>query len=175
MLILNFESCGAADTMFPQLWLLFSSKWNANSSNCIWNIQSWRWRAAHHCHSIGCQQLLRSHGGEVGNVGHSVDQGHQWNGNVDGARQVPIDKKNTHVSQEWQIRQQCVYLTVYWILWNTIEMCNAICYILAWLHNLLCDIVEEIPATVGKWGLEEGQSYLSHWRVLTEFKRYVGS
>lgn len=34
--------------------------------------------------------------------------------------------------------------------------------VLAWLHDLLCDIVEEIPAAVGKGGLKESQRYLSH-------------
>lgn len=46
-------------------------------------------KAAHHCDSIGGQQLLRRHGGEVGDVGQGVDQGHQWDGNVDGTRKVP--------------------------------------------------------------------------------------
>lgn len=46
--------------------------------------------------------------------------------------------------------------------------------VLAWLHNLLCDIVEEIPAAVGKGGLEEGQCYLSHGGILTEFKGLTG-
>lgn len=35
-----------------------------------------------------------------------------------------------------------------------------VCVLLSWLHDLLCDIVEEIPAAVGKRRLEEGQSYL---------------
>lgn len=46
--------------------------------------------------------------------------------------------------------------------------------ILAWLNDLLSDIVEEIPATIGKRGLKEGQRYLSHRGVLTEFKGHTG-
>lgn len=59
-----------------------------------------RRRAAHHCHSVGGQQLLGGHGGEVGNVGQSVDKGHQWDGNVDGTGQVP-DKNNGNNSKSW--------------------------------------------------------------------------
>lgn len=46
-------------------------------------------RAAHHRYSIGGQQLLWGHGGEVGDVRQGVDEGHQWDRNVDGARKVP--------------------------------------------------------------------------------------
>lgn len=37
-----------------------------------------------------------------------------------------------------------------------------VCAVLAWLHDLLCDVVEEIPAAVGEGGLKEGQRYLTH-------------
>lgn len=43
----------------------------------------------HYSHSIGWQQLLGRHGGEVRNVGERVHKGHQWNGDVDGTRQIP--------------------------------------------------------------------------------------
>lgn len=46
-------------------------------------------RAAHHRYGIGGQQLLWGHGGEVGDVRQGVDQGHQWDRNVDGTRKVP--------------------------------------------------------------------------------------
>lgn len=69
-------------------------------------------KAAHHCHSVGGQQLLRGHGGEVGNVGHRVDKRHQWDGNVDGTGQVPKnnnisngDKSNFARSSKLEIRQ----------------------------------------------------------------------
>lgn len=62
---------------------------NISKIDCYKTQIPWSWRAAHHCHSIGGQQLLGCHGGEVGNVGHSVDEGHQGDGNVDGSRQVP--------------------------------------------------------------------------------------
>lgn len=55
------------------------------------------WSTAHHCHSIGGQQLFWGHGGEVGNVGQGIDQGYEGDGYVDGSRQVSvkIDKKIT--------------------------------------------------------------------------------
>lgn len=53
----------------------------------------------HDSHSIGSQQLLRGHGGEVGDVGERVNTGHQWNGDVNGTREVPdeaIDRRHMH-------------------------------------------------------------------------------
>ena len=49
-----------------------------------------------------------------------------------------------------------------------------VCAILAWLHDFLRDIIEEIPAAVGEGGLKKGQRYLSHWWVLAEFKGCAG-
>lgn len=46
-------------------------------------------KAAHHCYSVGVQQLLRGHRGEVGDVGQGVDEGHQWDRDVDGPGKVP--------------------------------------------------------------------------------------
>lgn len=35
-----------------------------------------------------------------------------------------------------------------------------------WVHQLLCDVVEEVPASIGEGPLEEGQSYKAHVIVL---------
>lgn len=43
----------------------------------------------HHGDSVGRQQLLGGHGGEVGDVGKSVHQRDQRNGDVNCTRQVP--------------------------------------------------------------------------------------
>ena len=40
----------------------------------------------HHRHGIGGQQLLGGHGGEVGDVGEGVHEGHQGDGDEDGTR-----------------------------------------------------------------------------------------
>lgn len=48
-----------------------------------------RFKATHHGNGIGGQQLLGSHGRDVGNVGEDVDEGHQGDGDEDGARKVP--------------------------------------------------------------------------------------
>lgn len=40
----------------------------------------------HHSHRIGGEQLLGGHGCEVGDVGEGVHEGHQWDGDEDGAR-----------------------------------------------------------------------------------------
>ena len=46
--------------------------------------------------------------------------------------------------------------------------------ILAWLHHLLRDVVEEVPAAEGEGGLEESQRHLTHRRLLQELKRHAG-
>ena len=38
------------------------------------------------------------------------------------------------------------------------------------VNQLFCDIVEEIPAPIGKRALQEGQRHESHIRGLEEFK-----
>lgn len=48
-----------------------------------------RSEVTHHSHSIRIQQLLRGHGGEVCNVGESIDKRHQGNGNVNCSWKVP--------------------------------------------------------------------------------------
>lgn len=40
-------------------------------------------------HSIGGQQLIRRHGGEVGDIGERVYKGHQRNGDVNCTWKVP--------------------------------------------------------------------------------------
>lgn len=45
--------------------------------------------------------------------------------------------------------------------------------VLAWLHHLLCHVIEEVPAAVGKGGLEEGQGDLPHRGVLLEFEGHA--
>lgn len=69
-----------------------------------------------------------------------------------------------------------LYHSVYSRLFENLYGCEILSVhpILAWLHDLFCDIVEEIPATVGEGGLKKGQRYLSHWRLLTEFKGHTG-
>lgn len=47
----------------------------------------------HHSDSIRLQQLLRGHGGEVCNVGESIDERHQGDGNVNCTWKIP---KKTH-------------------------------------------------------------------------------
>lgn len=44
---------------------------------------------------------------------------------------------------------------------------------LAWLHHLLCNVVEEVPPAEGKRGLQEGQRDLPHRRVSDELERCV--
>lgn len=48
-----------------------------------------RFEATHHGNGVGGQQLLGSHGRDVGDVGEDVDEGHQGDGDEDGARKVP--------------------------------------------------------------------------------------
>lgn len=50
----------------------------------------------HHSHSIRLQQLLRGHGGEVGNVGESIDERHKGDGDVDCTWKVPSKVTITH-------------------------------------------------------------------------------
>lgn len=48
-----------------------------------------RFKATHHGNGVGGQQLLGTHGCDVGDVGEDVDEGHQGDGDEDGARKVP--------------------------------------------------------------------------------------
>lgn len=48
-----------------------------------------RHRATHHSDGVGGQQLLGTHGRDVGDVGEDVDEGHQGDGDEDGARKIP--------------------------------------------------------------------------------------
>ena len=43
----------------------------------------------HHGHGVGGQQLLGTHGGDVGDVSKHVDEGDQGDGDEDGPGQVP--------------------------------------------------------------------------------------
>lgn len=43
----------------------------------------------HHGNGVGGQQLLGTHGRDVGDVGEDVDEGHQGDGDEDGPRKVP--------------------------------------------------------------------------------------
>lgn len=116
--------------------------------------------ASHHCYSVGGEQLLWSHGGEVGDVGHGVHQGHQWDGDVDGKRQVPDGtKKKNHSTGAKKLRR---------------APCCISAIVLAWFHDFLRDVIEEVPATVSEGSLQEGQSYLSKRRILAEFKGHAG-
>lgn len=53
---------------------------------------------SHHSHSVGRQQLLGAHGCDVGDVGKNINKSDQWDGDVDGTRQIPERRKseNTH-------------------------------------------------------------------------------
>lgn len=42
--------------------------------------------ATHDGHGVGREQLLRRHGGEVGDVGERIHEGDQRDGDVDGTR-----------------------------------------------------------------------------------------
>lgn len=43
----------------------------------------------HHGNGIGGQQLLRTHGRDIGDVGEDIDEGHQGDGDEDGTWEVP--------------------------------------------------------------------------------------
>ena len=46
-------------------------------------------RFTHHGNGVGGQQLLGTHGRDVGDIGKDVDKGHQGDGDENGARKVP--------------------------------------------------------------------------------------
>lgn len=45
--------------------------------------------ATHYSNSVGGQQLLRTHGGDVSDVGKHVHERHQGDGDEDGTRKIP--------------------------------------------------------------------------------------
>ena len=52
-------------------------------------------RATHHGNGVGGEQLLGTHGRDVGDVGEDVHEGDEGDGDEDGTREVPGDgKKN---------------------------------------------------------------------------------
>lgn len=112
--------------------------------------------AAHHGYGVGAQQLLRAHGGEVGDVGQGVDERHQWDGNVDGPGKVPAGGTRRFLNA------------------TQTESLGWTRHLLARLHHLLRHVVEEVPAAVGKRGLKEGQRHLSHRWFLEELEGHAG-
>ena len=57
-------------------------------------------RATHHGNGVRGEQLLGTHGRDVGDVGEDVHEGDEGDGDKDGTRKVPGDgekKKNSNV------------------------------------------------------------------------------
>lgn len=89
-------------------------------------------------------------------------------GNIEGVHFVPHYRCKCHLYHYTTV-------SIVQVIWKPVGMWILCVHaVLAWLHDLFCDIVEEIPATVGEGGLKKGQRYLSHWRLLTEFKGHTG-
>lgn len=109
-------------------------------------------KRAHHCDGVGGQQLLRGHGGEVGDVGQGVDQGHQGDGDVDGPGKVPAGGATRWLCQSAFLELRCIRpASLGDILeWVAKAGRNWADDALARLHHLLRHVVEEVPAAVGK-------------------------
>lgn len=54
-------------------------------------------RATHHGNGVRGEKLLGTHGRDVGDVGEDVDEGHEGDGDENGARKVPGDDRNWDV------------------------------------------------------------------------------
>lgn len=55
--------------------------------------------ATHHSNGIWGEQLLRTHGRDIGDVGEDVNEGHERNGDEDGTRKVPVRRHN---AKDWK-------------------------------------------------------------------------
>lgn len=62
--------------------------------------------ATHHSNSIWGKQLLRTHGCDIGDVGEDVNEGHDRDGDEDGARKVPEDNTAQYFTYELREKQK---------------------------------------------------------------------
>lgn len=65
---------------------------------CVWACVS-QSRDTHHGNGVRGEQLLGTHGRDVGDVGKDVHEGHKGNGDEDGPRKVPGDDASSDVKE----------------------------------------------------------------------------
>lgn len=103
----------------------------------------------HHGHSVGAQKLLWAQCCGIGHVGKHIDKCDHRDGDEDGTRQIPQ-----------RLREEVERVTVTHDLNAAAKFqvykAEKLCLLMR-VDQLLCDVVEEVPASVGEGALQERQ------------------
>lgn len=112
-------------------------------------------RLPHHCYSVGGQQLLRAQGSDVRHVDKHVNEGDSRDGDGDCPWEIPGRITQVCAALDVTLGSMKEPLTKH--LMPTLEHPPPTKQALlpGGVHQLLCDVVEKVPASVSKRSLQD--------------------